>query len=157
MDHGRAERDGLLRPLRANPRGRSLSPTQVKVVFKERIPAWFVPFSGTYGGQILPKHAWDGQGTPAVNLKFLTQPIGTGPYKIDSFAEDDQVIYSINENYREPNKPYFATVTLKGGGVAALAAKAVLQWGDWDVAADLLVEAEILRGIEEEGAAAPCR
>ena len=67
-------------------------------------------------------------------------PIGTGPYVVDSFVPNDAVQYSINPNYREPNKPYFATVNLKGGGDAASAARAVLQTGDWDFAWNLQVD-----------------
>ena len=59
---------------------------------------------------------------------------------VDSFVPNDDVQYSINENYREPNKPFFATVNLKGGGDAASAARAVLQTGDWDFAWNLQVE-----------------
>ena len=76
---------------------------------------------------------------------FASKPIGTGPYVVDSFAANDSVQYSINPKYREPNKPYFAKVNLKGGGDAPTAAQAVLQTGDWDFAWNLLVDPEILR------------
>jgi peptide/nickel transport system substrate-binding protein len=70
---------------------------------------------------------------------------------VESFKENDQVIYKINENYREPNKPYFATVNLKGGGDAASAARAVLQTGDFDYAWNLQVEPQILADLAEGG------
>ncbi|MBA3416277.1 MAG: peptide ABC transporter substrate-binding protein, partial [Chloroflexia bacterium] len=60
-------------------------------------------------------------------------------------------IYTVNENYREPNKPYFATVNLKGGGDAPSAARAVLQTGDYDYAWNLQVEPQILAELEAGG------
>jgi peptide/nickel transport system substrate-binding protein len=129
----------------------AVTPTQVKFTMKESSLAWFVPIAGSYYGSIIPKHAWDGKDAATVNTEFLTNPIGTGPYKIDSFKENDQIIYSINENYREPNKPYFATVNLKGGGEASSAAQAVLQTGDWHFAWNMQVEPDILRQLEESG------
>jgi len=121
----------------------------VKVNFTNPQLNWYIPFTGTVYGQIYPKHALEGG--PEKHDSFRQAPIGTGPYKVDSFKENDQVIYSVNENYREPNKPFFATVNLKGGGDAASAAQAVLQTGDWDFAWNLQVEQSILLDMEAQG------
>ncbi len=126
------------------------SDTQAVITYKEPSIAWFVPISGTSYGAIIPKHIL-GTGDPGAAEKFLTNPIGTGPYKVESFKENDQVIYTANENYREPNKPYFATVNLKGGGDASSAAQAVLQTGDWHYAWNLQVESQILKQLQESG------
>ena len=85
----------------------------------------------------------------ALHDAFRAAPIGTGPYVVESFTPNDQVTFVINELYREPNKPYFAKVNLKGGGDAASAASAVLQTGDWDLAWNMQVEPEILAGMEQ--------
>jgi peptide/nickel transport system substrate-binding protein len=127
------------------------SPTQAVITFKDPSVAWFVPITGTSYGAIIPKHILGGDDPAGAAEAFLTNPIGTGPYKIDSFKENDQVIYSINDNYREANKPYFATVNLKGGGEASSAAQAVLQTGDWHYAWNLQVEPQILKQLEESG------
>jgi peptide/nickel transport system substrate-binding protein len=82
---------------------------------------------------------------------FLTNPVGTGPYKVESFSPNDQVIYVINENYRDPNKPFFSRVNLKGGGDAASAARAVLQTGDYHYAWNLQVEPAVLAELEKGG------
>jgi peptide/nickel transport system substrate-binding protein len=74
-----------------------------------------------------------------------TKPIGTGPYKIVDFKSGDVVTYAMNENYRDPNKPYFKTVTFKGGGDAPSSARAVFQTGDVDYAWNLQVEASVLK------------
>jgi peptide/nickel transport system substrate-binding protein len=128
-----------------------LSDSQVAITFNEASLAWYVPLAGAYFGGIIPKHVWDGQDADSVNTAFLTNPVGTGPYKVETFRENDQVIYVINEHYREPNKPYFSTVNLKGGGDASSAAQAVLQTGDWHFAWNLQVEPDILRQLEEGG------
>ncbi len=127
------------------------SDTQVIITYTETSIAWFVPITGATYGAIIPRHILGGDDAEAAAEAFLTNPIGTTAYKIDSFKENDQVIYVINENYREPNKPYFATVNLKGGGEASSAAQAVLQTGDWDYAWNVQVEPQILRQLEESG------
>src|SRR5690606_10961028 len=57
----------------------------------------------------------------------------------------------VNENYREPNKPFFSRIQLKGGGDAAAAARAVLQTGDYDYAWNLQVEPSVLEEMEGTG------
>ncbi len=129
----------------------AVSDTQAVITYKVPSLAWFVPISGTSYGAIIPKHILGGDDPAGAAEAFLTNPIGTGPYKIDTFKENDQVIYSVNEHYREPNKPYFATVNLKGGGDASSSAQAVLQTGDWHYAWNLQVEPQILKQLEESG------
>ena len=75
------------------------------------------------------------------NLK----PIGTGPYMVDTFKSGDVVTYKMNDQFRDATKPYFKTVTFKGGGDAPSAARAVFQTGDVDYAWNLQVEAGILK------------
>jgi peptide/nickel transport system substrate-binding protein len=87
----------------------------------------------------------------AAHDAFLLKPIGTGPYKVESFAPNDQVSFVMNENYRDPNKPYFERVNLKGGGDAPSAARAVLQTGEYDYAWNLQVEWPVLQDIEKGG------
>ncbi|MGH2530659.1 MAG: peptide ABC transporter substrate-binding protein, partial [Thermomicrobiales bacterium] len=124
----------------------------VRITFTNATLAWYVPFTGTFGGSVYPGHVWgfDSANTEAINA-FRQGPIGTGPYVVESFAENDQVIFAVNENYREPNKPFFSRVNLKGGGDAAAAARAVLETGDWDYAWNLQVEPAILNQMAEAG------
>lgn len=124
----------------------------VKVNFKTPSLAWYVPFSGTFGGSILPGHVWDFDVTAdGPTQSFRSAPIGTGPYVVTGFSENDQVTYAANENYRESNKPFFATVNVKGGGDAPSAARAVLQTKDYDWAWNLQVEPEVLGEMVAEG------
>ncbi len=78
-------------------------------------------------------------------------PIGTGPFKVDEFRANDVVSYSANELFREEGKPFFQTVTLKGGGDAPSAARAVLETGEFDYAWNLQVEPEILEDMTKAG------
>lgn len=121
----------------------------VKITFKNPQLGWYSYFTSGQSGGILPEHVLSAGGDAVTNFAF--KPIGTGPYVVDSFALNDSVQYSINQNYREPNKPYFATVNLKGGGDAPTAAQAVLQTGDWDFAWNLLVDPKILEAEAESG------
>ena len=56
-------------------------------------------------------------------------PIGTGPFVVDEFKPNDVIIYSANDRFRLEGKPHFGKVTLKGGGDAASAARAVMETG----------------------------
>ncbi len=123
----------------------------VQVFFADPNANWFEPFAGSAWGYVYPKHVLDVEDAKAAHDAFLLNPTGTGPYKVDSFTPNDQVIYSINENYREADKPYFASVNLKGGGDAASAARAVLQTGDYDFAWNLQVEPDVLAELSQGG------
>jgi peptide/nickel transport system substrate-binding protein len=90
-------------------------------------------------------------GEAGVNAPFNLAPIGTGPYKIAEFRPGDVIIYEINENYRDPDRPYFQQVEFKGGGDAPAAARAVLSSGETDYAPNLQVEAQLLQEMEAEG------
>jgi len=62
------------------------------------------------------------------------KPIGTGPFMVKDFKVNDTVEMVANPNYRDPAKPAFATMTIKGGGDATAAARAVMETGEFDYA-----------------------
>jgi peptide/nickel transport system substrate-binding protein len=84
-------------------------------------------------------------GTNAVDCAADQKPIGTGPYKVRSFKGGEVVNYDLNENFRDQNKPFFKSVTLKGAGDAQAAARALFQAGDIDYAWNLQVDVNTLR------------
>ena len=88
-----------------------VDPLTVQVFFAEPNATWFEPHAGSDWGYVYPKHVLDVEDGKAAHDAFLLNPVGTGPYKVESFSPNDQVIYVINENYREPNKPYFERST----------------------------------------------
>lgn len=53
---------------------------------------------------ILPQHIYEGT-DPNENPANL-QPIGTGPFKFESYTKDDRVVLVRNENYFKPGLPY---------------------------------------------------
>ncbi len=125
--------------------------TTVKITFKDVTPGWYTVFSAT-NGTILPKHAFqEFKGTKAKDAPINLKPIGTGPYKVQSFNPGDSITYVINENYREANKPSFDQIQLKGGGDAPSAARAVLQTADYDFAWNLQVEWTVLSQLKATG------
>lgn len=78
-------------------------------------------------------------------------PIGTGPFTVTEFRPNDVVTLVANENYRDPDKPAFASMTLKGGGDAAAAGRAVMETGEFDYAWNLQLAPEVLTRMEEAG------
>ena len=127
----------------------ALSPTEVKITFKEPNPAWSLVFTGTTG-MILPAHAFeDYNGTNIRSAPANLQPIGTGPYQVTTFRSGDVVVYEPNPHYREPVG--FERIELKGGGDATSAARAVMQTGDADFAYNIQVEAPVLQQLESGG------
>ncbi|MDQ3654719.1 MAG: peptide ABC transporter substrate-binding protein, partial [Chloroflexota bacterium] len=112
-------------------------------------PTWFETFTGSGGGIVLPEHILR-DGGQAANDAFRQMPIGTGPYVVESFSPNNEVVYAVNENYREPTKPFFSRVTITGGGDAAAAARSVLQTGDYDFAWNLAAPPEVLRDMESD-------
>ena len=67
------------------------------------------------------------------------------------FKPGDLVQGELNPNYHMPNRPYFDTIEMKGGGDAVSAARAVLQTGESDFAWNMQVEDEILKRLEASG------
>jgi peptide/nickel transport system substrate-binding protein len=81
------------------------------------------------------------------------QPIGTGPYMVTELKPEDTVTYAMNPNYRgiADGKPFFGTVTIKGGGDAESSARSVLEIGEADYGWNLQVAPEILLPMEAAG------
>jgi peptide/nickel transport system substrate-binding protein len=78
-------------------------------------------------------------------------PIGTGPFVVDDFRPNDVIELSANPNFRFPDRPYFATVTFKGGGDATAAARSVCETGEFDYAWNLQIDPTILSGMAAQG------
>ena len=122
--------------------------TTVRYTFSQPNPAWFRPAQV----RVLPRHIFAAdKGANAKNSQNNLKPVGTGPYKVTEFKPGDTITFAINENYREPNKPFFDRIELKGGGDTASAARAVLQTGDYDYAWNLQLEDSILKQLETGG------
>src|SRR5882724_1545753 len=127
----------------------TLNDYTVKVVFKEPTPLWELP--GQWTG-MLPKHLFaEYKGAKAREAPYNLKPVGTGPYKLVEFTPGDVARYDINPHYHVPNRPFFDTVELKGGGDATSAARAVLQTGEFDFARNLLVDKDVRERMAHQG------
>lgn len=123
----------------------------VRVRFQKPTPFWADAFVGIYG-MIIPKHLFEAyKGDKSRDAPNNLKPVGTGPYKFASFNPGDLVTGELNPDYHEPNRPFFDTIEMKGGGDAISAARAVLQTGEYDYAWNIQVEEEILQRLEKGG------
>jgi peptide/nickel transport system substrate-binding protein len=123
----------------------------VKIAFDKPTPFWADAFVGVRG-MIIPKHLFDAyKGAKSREAPANLKPVGTGPYRFVDFKPGDMVKGELNPSYHMPNRPYFDTIEMKGGGDAASAARAVIQTGEFDYAWNLQVEDEILKRMEQGG------
>jgi peptide/nickel transport system substrate-binding protein len=101
---------------------------------------------------IIPKHLFGPySGAKSRDAPTNLKPVGTGPYTFVDFKPGDLVSGALNKTYHMPNRPYFDTIEMKGGGDATSAARAVLQTGEYDYAWNLQVEDEVLKRMEAGG------
>lgn len=130
----------------------ALDPLTVRVNFAEPTP---YPYTALVGNQapIIQRAQFEnclGARAPECTQQNF-YPIGTGPFIVSDFRANDVITFTVNNNFRYPDKPRFSTVLLKGGGDAASAARSVLETGEFDYAWNLQVEPEILVQMERAG------
>jgi peptide/nickel transport system substrate-binding protein len=122
----------------------------VKLVFKKPTPFPFDAFCGTR--MLIPKHLFEAyRGAKSREAPNNLKPVGTGPYRYVDFKPGDIVRAELNPNYHVPNRPYFDTIEMKGGGDAVSAARAVIQTAEFDYAWNMQVEDDILKRMEQGG------
>ena len=123
----------------------------IKVNFAKPTPFWADPFVGVRG-MVIPKHLFAAfKGDKSREAPTNLKPVGTGPYRFVDFKPGDIVRGELNPSYHMPNRPYFDTIEMKGGGDAVSAARAVIQTGEFDYAWNMQVEDEILKRMEQGG------
>ncbi|HEV7435194.1 MAG TPA: peptide ABC transporter substrate-binding protein, partial [Pseudorhizobium sp.] len=123
----------------------AVDPQTVKVTFEDPKPYPYSAFVGAQSPIIQAAQFKDCLGTKAPGCTDANfKPVGTGPFVVKDFKPNDVITFEANPNYREADKPAFASVTLKGGGDAASAARAVLETGEYDYAWNAQVEPEVL-------------
>ena len=123
----------------------------IRLSFQRPTPFWADAFCGVRG-MVLPKHLFEAfKGGKSREAPNNLKPVGTGPYKFVDFKPGDMVRGELNPTYHMPNRPYFDTIEMKGGGDAVSAARAVIQTGEVDYAWNMQVEDEILKRMEQGG------
>ena len=135
----------------------------VRVSFKDVNPAWSLPFVGVKG-MIIPRHIfapYNGSNSQEAPANLV--PIGTGPYAGVEFNTEDilivgedavntiRIVYEPNPYFREPDKPNFSRVELKGGGGDAVVAAQAVGDGLVDFAWNLQVDEQTLSRMEGGG------
>ncbi|WP_088347935.1 MULTISPECIES: peptide ABC transporter substrate-binding protein [Rhodomicrobium] len=127
-------------------------PLTVKISFKSAKPFPYGPFVGGESAILQKAQFKDCLGAKAAQCtKENFAPIGTGPFKVAEFRANDSIRYVANDKYRDPAKPAFASIYMKGGGDPASAARAVLETGEFDYAWNTQVEPEILERMAKAG------
>ncbi|SEN41567.1 peptide/nickel transport system substrate-binding protein [Pseudorhodobacter antarcticus] len=122
----------------------AIDPLTVKVTFTGPKPNPLVAFVGAES-PILQKAQFancTGAAAPTCTEANFN-PIGTGPFMVTDFKVNDSVEFVANPNYRDPAKPNFATLSVKGGGDAASAARAVMETGEFDYAWNTQINPEL--------------
>jgi peptide/nickel transport system substrate-binding protein len=124
----------------------------IKVTFSVPKPYPYGPFVGAQAPILQKAQFADCLGAKAPTCTDAnTKPIGTGPFVVTDFKANDVVTLEANPNFRDPEKPAFANVVLKGGGDPASAARSVLETGEFDYAWNAQVEPEILAQMAAAG------
>ncbi len=130
----------------------ALDPHTVKITFTVPKPFPYGPFTGGESPIIQKAQFLDCMGPNAPTCTEANfGPHGTGPFRVTEFRANDVISMEANPNYRDPNKPAFASLTFKGGGDAASAARAVLETGEFDYAWNLQIDPSILSSMAEAG------
>jgi peptide/nickel transport system substrate-binding protein len=120
----------------------------VRVVFNRATALWG---RGATVGQV-PRHLFAPyKGAKSRENPANLKPVGTGPYRYADFKPADLVRGVLNPSYHQPNRPYFDSVEIKGGGDSASAARAVLQTGEFDFAWNIQLEDDVLKRMEASG------
>jgi peptide/nickel transport system substrate-binding protein len=123
----------------------------VRILFNKPTPFWADAFVGA-PNSIIPKHLFaDYKGAKSREAPNNLSPVGTGPYKFIEFKPGDLVRGVLNPDYHMPNRPYFDTLEMKGGGDAVSAARAVIQTGEYDFGFNIQVEDDVLLRLEKGG------
>ncbi|MCY4543108.1 MAG: peptide ABC transporter substrate-binding protein [Rhodobacteraceae bacterium] len=124
----------------------------VEIKYSTPKPFPYGPFVGATSPIIQKAQFQNCLGTSApgcTDANFM--PIGTGPFVVTEFRPNDVISMVANDNYRDPDKPAFASLTFKGGGDATAAGRAVLETGEFDYAWNLQLNPDVLTNMEAAG------
>ena len=128
----------------------------IKVTFGQATPFPYGPFVGGESPIIQKAQFENCMGAKAPECTEANfNPIGTGPFKVAEFKPNDVITMEANDNFRDPNKPAFATLTFKGGGDATAAGRAVMETGEFDYAWNLQLAPDVIANMQKGGKGTP--
>ncbi len=134
----------------------ALDDMTVKVSFGQSTPFPYGPFVGGESPIIQKAQFADCMGAKAPECTTENfNPIGTGPFTVVEFKPNDVITMKANDNFRDPNKPAFATLTFKGGGDATAAGRAVMETGEFDYAWNLQLAPDVIANMQKGGKGTP--
>ncbi len=121
----------------------------IKVVFAEPSPslARSRPRADSAQAPLRRVH----RGNARTRHRIISNRWAPGRTRSSTFRPGDVVLYEINPHYHVPNRPFFDTVELKGGGDAISAARAVLQTGEFDFAWNTQIDKDVMERLEQQG------
>ncbi len=128
----------------------------VVVTFDKPTPNPYGPFVGGESPIIQAAQFADCLGAKAPECTEANfNPIGTGPFVVTEFKPNDVITMVANDNYRDPAKPAFASVTFKGGGDATASGRAVMETGEFDYGWNLQLAPDVIAEMEKGGKGTP--
>jgi len=74
---------------------------------------------------------------------------------VKEFKPNDVAVFSINPKFRDTERPHFSDVSIKGGGDAMSAARAVFETGEVDYAWNLQLSPDVFEQLNSAGKAHP--
>jgi len=130
----------------------AVDPQTIQIMFSEAKPYPYSVFVGPLSPILQKAQFAECAGTKAAQCTAQNfGPIGTGPFRVTEFKTNDVIQLEANPNFRDPAKPAFATMTVKGGGDPEAAARAVLETGEFDYAWNAMIAPEVLAQMEAAG------
>lgn len=134
----------------------ALDELTVRINFSVPKPVPYSAFVGPYTPIIQAAQFADCLGARAPECTEANfYPVGTGPFRVVDFRPNDVIQLEANPNFRDPERPYFSTITFKGGGDAASAGRAVMETGEMDYAWNLQLAPDVIATMAQGGRGHP--
>jgi len=108
--------------------------TEGNYVFRMILKHPFAPFIRWMARAIAPKHLLED--ADLHDNPFNRRPIGSGPFKLTDWTEDDTMVLDANREYFQQGRPILDTLILKSYPDRASALQAITK-GEMDIALDL--------------------
>ncbi len=103
-------------------------------IFRAVLKRPFAPFIYRMSRSIVPKHLLEN--TDLHSAPFNRQPIGSGPFKLVQWTEDDTIVLEANRRYFRKGRPILDKLVFKTYSDRQAAIKAISQ-GEMDIALNL--------------------
>lgn len=128
----------------------------IEIQFAQPTPYPYIPFVSSTTPILQEKQFKDCMGEKIASCTAQNfGPVGTGPYVVKEFKPNDVAVFAMNPAFRDTDKPHFSSVTIKGGGDAMSAARAVFDTDEADYAWNLQLSPDVFEQLTSAGKARP--